>query len=134
MLAKQFFVKTLLIMTLGSMATVGYTAPEVVVNDPKTGKPLANQPTTDENPAPAPNQPTLAQLTAPNQQQLSKANEKLLANNAELQRQVDSLTTQVNVLVNERSGQLFIYGAMTAIISIILGSFIGWAIGRRARW
>ncbi len=82
-----------------------------------------------------PKQPTLAQLNQPTDSQLSKANQQLLAKNAELQNQVDSLNTQVKVLVNERSGQIFIYGAVTALLSGILGIALGWLVaGRKGRW
>jgi hypothetical protein len=82
-----------------------------------------------------PKQPTLAQLNQPTDSQLSNANQQLLAKNAELQNQVDSLNTQVKVLVNERSGQIFIYGAVTALLSGILGIALGWLVaGRKGRW
>jgi hypothetical protein len=82
-----------------------------------------------------PKQPTLAQLSQPTDSQLSNANQQLLAKNAELQNQVDSLNTQVKVLVNERSGQIFIYGAVTALLSGILGIALGWMVaGRKGRW
>ena len=78
---------------------------------------------------------TLAQLNQPTDSQLSNANQQLLAKNAELQNQVDSLNTQVKVLVNERSGQIFIYGAVTALLSGILGIALGWMVaGRKGRW
>ena len=78
---------------------------------------------------------TLAQLNQPTDSQLSNANQQLLAKNAELQNQVDSLNTQVKVLVNERSGQIFIYGALTALMSGILGIALGWLVaGRKGRW
>ncbi|NPA77489.1 MAG: hypothetical protein GXO41_01390, partial [Gammaproteobacteria bacterium] len=77
----------------------------------------------------------LAQLNQPTDSQLSNANQQLLAKNAELQNQVDSLNTQVKVLVNERSGQIFIYGAVTALLSGILGIGLGWLVaGRKGRW
>lgn len=68
-----------------------------------------------------PDAPTLAELQGISNEALSDANTELLAKNAELQNRVDELTTQVNVLVNERSGQLFLYGALTVIISFFLG-------------
>lgn len=80
-----------------------------------------------------PNAPTLAQLYSPTDSELSYANTELLAKNAELTHKVDDLTTQVNVLVQERSGQLFIYGAMTAAISMIAGFIIA-KLTNRQRW
>lgn len=76
---------------------------------------------------------TLLEGITPNDSELSKANTELLAKNAELVRQVDDLATQVNVLVQERSGQLFVYGAMTAIISIVIG-FVLAKLLTRQRW
>ena len=127
-----------------SIASYEAAAPQVIVTDPKTGQPLPNQPASSlaatipasqVSPTQNPNQPTLAQLNKPSDAELSKANEALLANNAELQRQVDSLTTQTNVLVNERSSQLFMYGAYTAGVSMLLGLGIGWLVfGRKSGW
>lgn len=142
---KQIFISSVLM----SLMTMAFAVPEVVINDPKTGQPLPSQPINNKNnsviptnpisnitaPTHNPNQPTLAQLNTPNQEQLSKANEKLLADNAELKRQVDSLNTQVNVLINEHSGQLFIYGSATVIISLLIGIFIGKLIfSRKGNW
>lgn len=79
-----------------------------------------------------PNQLTLAQLNQPNDSQLSQANKQLLVQNAELQRKVDSLNTQVNLLVHERSSQLFMYGALVAVICLVLGFALAWLIfGRK---
>lgn len=127
------------VLTAFVLATPALAVPQVVVNDPNTGQPLATQPNVASNviasqvsPTQNPNQPTLAQLNKPNDSQLSQANTQLLATNAELQRQVSSLTTQNNLLVNEASGQLFIYGAFTAILSGLLGLGLGWLVfGRR---
>lgn len=136
----SFIIATLLL----SVASYSVAAPQVIVTDPKTGQPLPNQPASSlaptipasqVSPTQNPNQPTLAQLNTPNNAQLSKANEQLLANNAELQRQVDSLTTQNNVLVSERSSQLFMYGAYTAAASLLLGLGLGWwMFGRKSGW
>ena len=122
-------------------SSVAYGAPQVVVTDPKTGQPLAQQPAStplaasSTSPMQNPNQPTLAQLQQPKEGQLSQANQQLLAKNSELQNQVDSLNTQVNVLINERSGQIFMYGAITALVSGMLGIGLGlWLFGRKGRW
>ena len=78
---------------------------------------------------------TLASQLQPTQDQLSEANQQLLSRNAQLQRDVNDLETQVNVLVNERSGHLFMYGAMTVIAGILVGIFIGWLVfAYRERW
>lgn len=131
------------IMTVSQLPAVSHAAPQVVVTDPTTGQPLANQPMSASGVLPAsqviptqnPNQPTLAQLNQPSDSQLSQANTELLAKNAELQRRVDSLTSQNNVLVNERSGDLFVKGAYTAGFSLLLGFGLGWLLfGRNKRW
>lgn len=83
------------------------------------------------------NAPTLAQITAPSDSELSKANAELLAKNASLERQVNELTTQVNVLTHERSGQLYLYGALTVLGTLILSILLGIVIARRSqsnRW
>lgn len=80
-----------------------------------------------------PSNDSLLEALTPHDSELSKANTELLAKNAELTRQVDDLSTQVNVLVQERSGQLFIYGAMTGIVSMTIG-FILSKILTRQRW
>lgn len=78
-------------------------------------------------------EPTFTELThEPKESNLSSANRTLLAKNALLERNVNDLQTQVNVLVNERSGQLFMYGVYTAIASFLAGGFISYLIfGRR---
>ncbi|MFW2177927.1 MULTISPECIES: hypothetical protein [unclassified Moraxella] len=137
--------KTILMMlwamtSLMTISPISHAEPQVVVTDPRTGQPLATQPTPASTVIPAssiiptqnPAQPTLAQMNKPNDSALSQANNELLAKNAELQRQVDSLNTQNNVLVNEHSGQLFIYGAFTALLSGVLGVALGWVVfGRK---
>lgn len=135
---------TFFAVMLTLLPAIALAVPEVVVNNPATGQPLTNQPASAVATTPAssvspmanPNQPTLAQLNTPTDSQLSQANTKLLTSNAELQRQVDSLTTQVNVLINERSGQLFMFGAFTAFGSVLAGLALGWLMfGRnKGRW
>lgn len=128
------------LLITGSITTATYAVPQVIVNDPKTGQPLTNQPTvastviaSQVSPTQNPNAPSLAQLNQPNDSQLSQANQQLLTTNADLQRQVASLTTQNNVLVNEHSGQLFIYGAFTALLATIFGVVLGWLIFGRSK-
>lgn len=80
-----------------------------------------------------PNAPTLLEAFSPNDSELSQANTQLLAKNANLTRQVDDLTTQVNVLTQERSGQLFAYGAITAMVAMIIGFVMARLLGQK-RW
>ena len=78
---------------------------------------------------------TLAAQLKPSNAALSEANQKLLSQNAQLRRQVNDLQTQVNVLVYESKGQLFLYGAFTVLISLLVGIFISWLVfAQRARW
>lgn len=79
--------------------------------------------------------PTLAIQRQPTPTALSTANQNLVSENIKLQRQVNDLQTQVNVLIYESKGQLFVYGAMTALISLALGAFISWlVVRRRSHW
>ncbi len=99
-------------------------------------------PTTATNTAPATNindslkfNDTLAAQLQPSNKALSSANQELLSRNAQLQRQVNDLQTQANVLVYESKGQLFLYGAFTVLISLLVGIFISWLVFvRRERW
>ena len=78
---------------------------------------------------------TLAAQLQPSNKALSAANQELLSRNAHLQRQVNDLQTQANVLVYESKGQLFLYGAFTVLISLLVGIFISWLVFvRRERW
>ena len=98
--------------------------------------------TTATNTAPATNindslkfNDTLAAQLQPSNKALSSANQELLSRNAQLQRQVNDLQTQANVLVYESKGQLFLYGAFTVLISLLVGIFISWLVFvRRERW
>lgn len=98
----------------------------------------ANAPTPSESPAStaAPQAgDTLAAQIQPTDKALSAANQELLSRNAQLQRQVNDLQTQVNVLVYESKGQLFLYGAFTVLGSLLVGIFVSWLVFvRRERW
>lgn len=81
------------------------------------------------------NPDSLASDMHPSDTDLSAANQQLLSRNAQLQRDVNDLQTRVNVLINERSGQLFMYGAVTVAVSLFLGVLLGGFIfSRRGRW
>lgn len=67
-------------------------------------------------------------------QQLEKANLDALAQNQELQLKNDSLGVQVQVLQSERSAQMFIYGAVTLAVGVLLGFLIvSYAQSKRRR-
>lgn len=112
------------------------TTPKTKEKDKSKDKEQATETTPNPDIPANPHDPangTLLEGITPNDSELSRANTELLAKNAELTRQVDDLSTQVNVLVQERSGQLFVYGAMTAIISIVIG-FVLAKLLTRQRW
>ncbi len=69
-------------------------------------------------------------------QLLEKANLEALSQNQELQLQNDSLAVQVQVLQSESSAQMFLYGAATIVVGVILGFFIASYIytKRRRQW
>lgn len=96
--------------------------------------PAGQQATTASTPA-SNNNTLLATQLQPSTQALSDANQELLSRNAQLQREVNDLQTQANVLVYESKGQLFLYGAFTVLISLLVGIFISWLVFvRRDRW
>ena len=132
-----------------------FAAPTVVVNNeeeqsaassdpqvaPQPDSPFNETETNQQNgnkgqaPDALQNPDSLASDIQPNEEQLSKANQELLSRNAQLQRDVNDLQTRVNVLINERSGQLFMYGAVTVAVSLFLGVLLGGFIfSRRGRW
>lgn len=134
---KGSIVSMILITAMSAQA-----APTVTNNDPAVTLPGANPTVVDQanNPQLLPNSTTpanntLAAQMQPSNKALSSANQYLLSRNAQLQRQVDDLQTQTNVLVYESKGQLFLYGASTVLISLLVGIFISWLVFvRRQRW
>ncbi len=69
-------------------------------------------------------------------QQLEKANLEALAQNQELQLKNDSLGVQVQVLQSERSAQMFLYGASTLGVGVLLGFLLASYVytKRRRQW
>lgn len=69
-------------------------------------------------------------------QQLEKANLEALAQNQELQLKNDNLGVQVQVLQSERSAQMFLYGAVTVALGVLLGFLISSYVSgkRRRQW
>ena len=68
--------------------------------------------------------------------QLEKANLDALAQNQELQLKSDNLAVQVQVLQSESSAQMFLYGAATLAVGVLLGFLIASYIytKRRRQW
>ena len=69
-------------------------------------------------------------------QQLEKANLDALTQNQELQLKNDNLGVQLQVLQSERSAQMFLYGAATIAIGVLVGFLIASYIytKRRRQW
>ena len=78
----------------------------------------------------------LVQDQANRLKQLEHANLEALSQNQELQLKNDNLTVQIQVLQSERSAQMFLYGAMTIAVGVILGFFIASYVytKRRRQW
>lgn len=69
-------------------------------------------------------------------QNLEKANLEALTQNQELQLKNDNLNVQLQVLQSERSAQMFLYGAMTLAVGVLLGFLLASYIytKRRRQW
>lgn len=78
----------------------------------------------------------LVQDQASRLKQLERANLEALSQNQELQLKNDNLTVQIQVLQSERSAQMFLYGAMTIAVGVILGFLIASYLHtkRRRQW
>jgi hypothetical protein len=134
------FSKNSLVSLLLIAAASAHAAPLATnadVTDP-AATPMTNQAAAGATPtknSPLDISDTLAAQLQPSNKALSAANQELLSRNAQLQRQVNDLQTQANVLVYESKGQLFLYGAFTVLISLLVGIFISWLVFvRRERW
>ncbi|WP_163121345.1 hypothetical protein [Acinetobacter portensis] len=79
---------------------------------------------------------TLVSDQATRLQQLEKANLDALTQNQELQLKNDNLGVQVQVLQSERSAQMFLYGATTLAVGVLLGFLIASYVyaKRRRQW
>lgn len=64
---------------------------------------------------------------------LKIANSELTSQNATLTQENNALQTQVNVLTQERSSQIFMTGAFVAIGGIFLGFIAAWLLAGRRR-
>lgn len=66
--------------------------------------------------------------------QLEEANQEALTRNQELQLMNDNLAVQVQVLQSERSAQMFLYGAATLAVGVIIGFILcNYMLGSRSR-
>ncbi len=109
--------------------------PNTPFNEINPQSPSQQEANPSETPNALENPNSLASGMQPSDSELSAANQELLSRNAQLQRDVNDLETRVNVLINERSGQLFMYGAVTVAVSLFLGILLGGFIfSRRGRW
>ena len=125
---KYSFASIIVITAISAQA-----APTVTNNDLAATPPAMNPKISAQSMPPA--NDTLAAQLQPSDKALSNANQALLSRNAQLQRQVNDLQTQVNVLIYESKGQLFLYGAFTVLISLLVGIFVSWLVFvRRERW
>ncbi|SNT70510.1 hypothetical protein [Psychrobacter sp. LV10R520-6] len=140
LLKNQSYKRSLVSVILMAAMSV-QAAPTVTATDPVATPPVAGQTNSSQSlpystlNATMPATNTLAAQLQPSNKALSAANQDLLSRNAQLQRQVNDLQTQTNVLVYESKGQLFLYGAFTVLISLLVGIFISWLVFvRRERW
>ncbi|ENX32529.1 hypothetical protein F889_03511 [Acinetobacter colistiniresistens] len=120
-------------------AATAQTQPTTTV--PATATTTAAKPLTAEQIAKAKQQQdakvkAMIQDQASRLKQLEHANLEALSQNQELQLKNDNLTVQVQVLQSERSAQMFLYGAMTLAVGVILGFLIASYIHtkRRRQW
>lgn len=133
---KAAMASVILLTAVSVHAAPTTSALDAPASDSATTTPVpAGQPATPTTKTTPANNTLLATQLQPSTQALSDANQELLSRNAQLQREVNDLQTQANVLVYESKGQLFLYGAFTVLISLLVGVFISWLVFvRRERW
>lgn len=154
---------SLLLLSSSAWAVVTATQPQAAAPTGTTAPATTQKPTTSQPAAkPAPvnlNQPAPIMELTPAQiaqkkaeedarikalvknqltrmQQLEKANLDALAQNQALQLKNDNLNVQVQVLQSERSAQIFMYGAATMGVGVLVGFLISSYIytKRRRQW
>lgn len=129
---KRYAFLAFLLVVLPAFAQQAPTTFKLALDPQALQQTPTNTPTTNSSNPPH-HPPTLLDERRPSESALSEANIELLAKNAALTRQVDDLTIQLGVLTEERSGQLFFYGAITSFVSILMG-FVLAKILERQRW
>lgn len=112
------------------LAVASATAP-ATTNQPLTAEQLAKNKAAQEAKIKA-----LVKDQESRLQQLEKANLEALAQNQELQLKNDNLGVQVQVLQSERSAQMFLYGAATLAVGVLLGFLVASYVytKRRRQW
>jgi septal ring factor EnvC (AmiA/AmiB activator) len=117
--------------TAQPQATAATTAANTTATKPLTAEQIAKAKQQQDAKVKA-----MIQDQASRLKQLEHANLEALSQNQELQLKNDNLTVQVQVLQSERSAQMFLYGAMTIAVGVILGFLIASYIHtkRRRQW
>lgn len=118
-------------------APVSVTMPTTVNNAPlRENQPLTTEQVSKNKVQQDAKNKALLQEKILRLQQLEKANLHALAQNQELQLKNDNLGVQLQVLQSERSAQMFLYGAATVAIGVLLGFIIASYIytKRRRQW
>jgi len=107
------------------------TQAQVQENKPLTAEQISKEKASQDAKAKA-----LVKDQATRLQQLEKANLEALSQNQELQLKNDNLGVQVQVLQSEQSAQMFLYGAATIAVGVLLGFLIASYIytKRRRQW
>lgn len=105
--------------------------PETANNKPLTAEQIAKEKASNEAKIKAMVKDQSSRL-----QLLEKANLEALTQNQELQLKNDNLAVQVQVLQSESSAQMFLYGAATLAVGVLLGFLIASYIytKRRRQW
>lgn len=121
-----------------SIISAGASANSSVQNQTQTqeNKPLTAEQIAKEKASQDAKVKAMVKDQATRLQQLEKANLDALTQNQELQLKNDNLGVQVQVLQSEQSAQMFLYGAATIAVGVMLGFLIASYIytKRRRQW